>query len=247
MESWAIAELAVTCSSLLQYGDLTTILPAIQAFDRVRAISDDELVALWPLVVLRAAALMVSGQQQARIDPDNEYAVKNLDREWRIFEQATSVPLDVMTALVRSSVRPRGEQPVAAGHPLLHSDSRPVRLDLSTTSAELHGGVFLDEKAEALVAAKSLAGAEAAVAYVPFLQPRLTRTRLNSFDPPGHRRTRSRAVHHDAARTPRAVGCRHRAAQRSPAAIHAADGLTLWLSGPDLATRAGRRSRSRRT
>ena len=36
MESWAIAELAVTCSSLLQYGDLTTILPAIQAFDRVR-------------------------------------------------------------------------------------------------------------------------------------------------------------------------------------------------------------------
>ena len=233
MESWAIAELAVTCSSLLQYGDLTTILPAIQAFDRIRAISDDELVALWPLVVLRAAALMVSGQQQAHIDPDNEYAVKNLDREWRIFEQATSVPLDVMTALVRSSVRSRSERPVVAGHPLLHSDSQPVRLDLSTTSAELHGGVFLDERAESLVAAKVLAGDQATVAYVPFLQPRLTRTRLNSFDSPA---TVGLGVELFSTeplelRAPwDAVIERHSDA----VAFHAADGPTLWLSGPDL-------------
>ncbi len=238
MESWAIAELAVTCSSLLQYGDLTTILPAIQAFDRIRAISDDELVALWPLVVLRAAALMVSGQQQAHIDPDNEYAVKNLDREWRIFEQATSVPLDVMTALVRSSVRSRSERPVVAGHPLLHSDSQPVRLDLSTTSAELHGGAFLDERAESAVAAKILAGDQATVAYVPFLQPRLTRTRLNSFDSPA---TVGLGVELFSAeplelRAPwDAVIERHSDA----AAFHAADGLTLWLSGPGLETVPG--------
>ena len=48
MRSWGIAELAVTCSSLLPYagGDLSVLLPAIRAFHEVRPITDDELSAL---------------------------------------------------------------------------------------------------------------------------------------------------------------------------------------------------------
>jgi len=234
MESWAIAELAVTCSSVVQYADdPAAILPAVRAFDRIRPISDDELVALWPLVVLRAASLMVSGQHQARIDPDNRYAAGNLDREWRIFERATAVPLDVMTELIRAAVRPRAPRGAAAGVPLLSGVGVPVRLDLSTTSGDLHNGVFLDDDAESAIAARVLATTGAAVAYVPFLQARLTRTRLNSYDAPA------------------AVGLGIDIFTREPlelqapwdaivertgevVALHGADGLTVWLSGSGL-------------
>lgn len=177
MRSWGIGELAVTCSSLLPYAgaDLSVLLPAIRAFDEVRPIADDELTALWPLIVLRAASLMVSGRHQASIDSANQYATGNLDHEWRIFEVATGVPLDVMTELMRSAIRPPVAPPVAAGRPVVAGGSR-VALDLSTTSPALHGGLFLEDGVEARLAP--------AGAFVPFLQPRLTRTRLNSATPP---------------------------------------------------------------
>ena len=86
----------MTLSSLLATAGERPV-PAAAGGARVRPgppLSDAELAALWPLVVLRAASLMVSGQHQASIDSDNDYATENLDREWRIFEVATSVPLD---------------------------------------------------------------------------------------------------------------------------------------------------------
>lgn len=185
-ESWAIAELAVTCSSLLWYaeGDLTTILPAVRAFDRVRPVSDDELSALWPLIVLRAAALMVSGRHQACVDGGNAYAAANLDREWRIFERSVSVPVAVGTELVRSSVRPPGPRPAVRGRPLLSAPRGAVRLDLSVTSPGLHGGRFLEDEAVPRLAAEALARTGSAVAYVPYLRPRLTRTVLNAPEAP---------------------------------------------------------------
>src|ERR1700741_1429313 len=120
MRSWGIAELAVTCSSLLPYadGDLSVLLPAIRAFDEVRPITDDEVHALWPLVVLRAAALMVSGRHQVSIEGANRYAVDNLHLEWRIFEAATAVTIDVMTELIRSALRAPTARPVADGLPV---------------------------------------------------------------------------------------------------------------------------------
>jgi 4-aminobutyrate aminotransferase-like enzyme/Ser/Thr protein kinase RdoA (MazF antagonist) len=185
-ESWAIAELAVTCSSLLWYaeGDLTAILPAVRAFDHVRPVSDDELSALWPLIVLRAAALMVSGRQQASVDGGNAYAAANLDREWRIFERSVSVPIAVGTELVRSSVRPPGPRPAVRGRPLLSAPGGVVRLDLSVTSPGLHGGRFLEDGAVPRLAAEALARTGSAVAYVPYLRPRLTRTVLNTPEAP---------------------------------------------------------------
>ncbi len=181
--SWAISELAVTCSSLLPRadGDPTVVLPAIRAYDAVRPVSDDELSALWPLIVLRACSLLVSGQHQASIDTTNRYAAENLDREWRIFEVATSTPFRVMTELVRSSVRPPAPRPSVVAPPLFTERTcRP--LDLSPTSALLDDGRFLEPDAEARLAASTLSGGD--VAYVGFLQPRLTRTRLNASDTP---------------------------------------------------------------
>ncbi|MEU8635338.1 aminotransferase [Amycolatopsis sp. NPDC048633] len=177
--SWAIAELAVTCSSLLAYAgdDLPAVLPAIRAFDRVRPIADDELAALWPLVVLRAASLMVSGRHQASVDRDNRYAAGNLDHEWRIFEVATAVPIEVGTELVRSALRPATTLVAGTGQRIV-AERAAARLDLSPTSPGLHGGTFLEDDAEVRLAGAALE--HASLAYVPFRQPRLTRTRLGA-------------------------------------------------------------------
>ena len=180
--SWAVGELAVTLSSVLATAgeDLSRLLPAVRAFDRVRSLSDAELAALWPLTVLRAASLMVSGQHQASIDSDNDYATKNLDREWRIFEVATSVPLAVGTALLRSAVRPAVEATRVAGARLIEAPAR--ELDLSTTSDVLDGGAFLGDDAERRLLGAVAVGRD--VVRTRYLEPRLTRTALNSLTPP---------------------------------------------------------------
>jgi hypothetical protein len=50
--------------------------------------------------VLRAAVLVVSGEQQAAIDDGNEYVTGALAHERRLFERAMAVPAEVMTALI---------------------------------------------------------------------------------------------------------------------------------------------------
>ena len=55
---------------------------------------------LWPLVVLRAAVLVVSGEQQAAIDGVNDYVTGALEHERHLFDRATSVPAEVMTGLI---------------------------------------------------------------------------------------------------------------------------------------------------
>ena len=49
--------------------------------------------------------LIVSGAQQAALDADNAYVTAQSEDEWRMFEQATSVPIDVMTGAIHSWTR----------------------------------------------------------------------------------------------------------------------------------------------
>ena len=109
--SWAVSELAITVSSVLGHAgtDPTSVLPAIRAFHDIRPLTAAEVEALWPLLVLRTAVLIVSGAQQAALDPDNAYVTEQSDGEWRMFEQATSVPIDVMTALIQADLGLAGD------------------------------------------------------------------------------------------------------------------------------------------
>ena len=105
-DSWAVAELAITASCVLGHAgsDPTSVLPVIRAFNDIRPLSATEADALWPLLVLRTAVLIVSGAQQAALDPDNDYVTEQSDGEWRMFEQAISVPMDVMTAVIKADL-----------------------------------------------------------------------------------------------------------------------------------------------
>lgn len=177
--SWAVGELAVCLSSVLHHAGMEPhhVLPAVRGFHAVRPLAPEEAAALWPLVVLRAATLVVSGRQQAEVDGDNAYARAALADEWRIFEQAVSVPSAVMAGLVTDALglpaRPAPSLPV--GRPLvagLAPDSIAV-LDLSTDSDVLDHGSWLEAGTEERLAADLLARGTAAVA-TRYGRPRLT-------------------------------------------------------------------------
>ncbi|MNO56928.1 2,2-dialkylglycine decarboxylase [compost metagenome] len=106
VRTWRIADLSVTCAALLHHaeGDPLRILPAIQAYHAVNPLTLPELKALWPLIVARAAVLVLSGEQQVSIDPANSYSRDNLTHEWEIFDVATSVPFELMEAAIVQGV-----------------------------------------------------------------------------------------------------------------------------------------------
>ncbi|MBJ2263668.1 aminotransferase [Pseudomonas sp. So3.2b] len=106
VHTWRIADLSVTCAALLHHadGDPFAILPAIQACHALTPLQPQELQALWPLIVARAAVLVLSSEQQQRLDPDNSYLLKNAEHEWEIFHVATSVPFELMEAAIQACV-----------------------------------------------------------------------------------------------------------------------------------------------
>ncbi|MDT5075187.1 MAG: hypothetical protein QOH82_4507 [Mycobacterium sp.] len=188
-DTWAVSEVAVTLSSVLGHpgASPTSILPGIKAFHAVRPLSLAEADAIWPLLVLRTAVLIVSGAQQVVLDPDNEYLTNQSDDETRMFDQATSVPMDVMTAVIRAELG-FTEPPVAVhGEALIPGlDASSVRtLDLSATSE-----VF-DVASEGVAApafqnvlARSAVDDGATLVVTRFGEPNLTRAPLLSQDSP---------------------------------------------------------------
>ena len=173
--SWGVAELAVTISSVLHHsgGEPHTVLPAVRAFHERRPLSPAEVRALWPLVVLRGAVLVVSGEHQLAVDGDNDYAAAGIEREWRIFERATSIPLPVMTALVCDELGLDGESTDAAparvdGAPVsgllvAGVDGRVETLDLSIVANAADDGAWLEENLAERIARARLADGAAAV------------------------------------------------------------------------------------
>ncbi|MES5824579.1 aminotransferase [Streptomyces sp. RG80] len=182
--SWAVDELAVSLSSILHHDGIEPhhVLPAVRAFHAVRPLSAEEAEAVWPIVVLRGAVLVASGQHQDAVDEDNAYAKAGLDREWRIFEQATSLPLPVMTRLIRAAtgtadVPARTAQAGAPARPLLRDIATDdiTLLDLSTDADSMDHGAWTDAATEARLATSALADGAAAVA-TRYAHARLTRT-----------------------------------------------------------------------
>lgn len=96
---WRIAELAVCVSSMLHHEPERPLraLDTVAAFHADAPLTRDEAVAVWPLVVLRAALLVASGWRQLAIDGDNDYARERIEGEQAIFDAATAVPLAEMS------------------------------------------------------------------------------------------------------------------------------------------------------
>ncbi|BBY14600.1 aminotransferase [Mycolicibacterium litorale] len=180
-DTWAVSELAIAASSVLGHTgtEPVSILPAVRAFHAIRPLTAAELDALWPMVVLRTAVLIVSGAQQAELDPDNAYVTEQSDGEWRMFEQATSVPVDVMTAAIRADLGlASAPAEVGAAAPMLTGVGVEgvVTLDLSPTSDAYDGaftpGGWLPPDVEERFARRAVSDG-AALVVTRFGEPRL--------------------------------------------------------------------------
>ena len=184
--SWTVAELAVTVSAVLRHEGVepAAAMPAIAAFHAVRPLSPAEVEALWPLVVLRAAVLVVSGVHQSTIDADNSYASDALEHEWRIFERATDLPAEVMTAQIRDALGlADGCEQITGEVPLIAGPDGVVSLDLTTESDAMDGGAWCEPDCEERLARAALADGASVVVTV-FGQPRLTRSAILSETSP---------------------------------------------------------------
>jgi 4-aminobutyrate aminotransferase-like enzyme/Ser/Thr protein kinase RdoA (MazF antagonist) len=181
-DTWAVSELAVGLSSVLGHpgASPTSILPGVKAFHAIRPLSRAEADAVWPLVVLRAAVLIASGAQQATLDPDNAYLTEQSDAEARMFELATSLPIDVMPGVIRHALGLVDPPAALTGLPLVadvSADAIAV-LDLSSTSNlfddAFEPGGWLPPGVENRFADEAVRAGAALVA-TGFGRPRLTR------------------------------------------------------------------------
>ena len=175
---WRVAEIAVTVSSVLHHqpGRPLDALPAIAAFNQLVPLSEAEIRALWPLVVLRGAVLVVSGEHQVALEEGNDYARERMAHEWRLFEEACSLtPVEAEEAIRAALGQPLPATPTPAARllPSLTTDTAEyVRLD--SESPHLHRGAWLEPGIEARLAGELTdAGRFAVFAYG---EPRLTRT-----------------------------------------------------------------------
>ncbi|WP_101952518.1 aminotransferase [Mycobacterium sp. 3519A] len=184
-DTWAVADLAITASSVLGHvgSEPVSILPAVRAFHAIRPLTGAEVQALWPLLVLRAAVLIVSGAQQTSLDPDNPYLADQAGSEWRMFEQATSIPIDVMTEVIKADLGFAASPPPLRGSLLDVDPSAVTTLDLGTTS-DVYDFAFTDDGSLRPDVEDELARAGAGVVVTRYGEAQLSRTvRLSQQSP----------------------------------------------------------------
>ena len=143
--TWLAAELAVTIAADA-FHDLAHPLQLAREVARgflpLLPLRPAELAAVWPMVVARSAAVAVSGDQQAALEPDNAYVNATRDDEWAALEAVAAVPY----ALAHEVLREAAGLPPAA-RPLVKLAMAPIfeprpdasAIDLSTLSDALPG------------------------------------------------------------------------------------------------------------
>ncbi|MGY2293403.1 aminotransferase [Pseudomonas sp. SDO528_S397] len=183
VHTWRIADLSVTCAALLHHakGDPFAILPAIQAYHAVNPLQREELQVLWPLIVARAVVLVLSSEQQRRLDPHNAYLLKNAEHEWDIFHVATSVPFELMEAAILNELPPLASDGFAPLLPGLVGREFAL-IDLGVLSPHLQAGNW--EQAGIDQRLLQEAAAVHGLAASRYGQYRLSRTRPDSAEEP---------------------------------------------------------------
>lgn len=178
---WRVAELAATCAAILMRGDDPGLMLAtVRAFATHVPLTGDELAALFPLVVLRTAVLVVCNHEQSTLDGEdggndggNDYVGERRAAEWRSFRVATSWDADELEVLVRAAAGDVHE-PVDVGR-LLPAGCVPAVVDLSPVSPELDEGAWLvDGTEERILRAAAGHGGAATTRWGEY---RLTRAR----------------------------------------------------------------------
>ena len=144
--TWLAADLAVVIAAD-SFHDLDAPLQLARDVARgylaLVPLEPAELAAVWPMVVARAAAVAVSGDQQGALEPDNTYVNATRDEEWAAFEAVAAVPFALAEEVLREAAglgpARRVALPANVVRPVDVVAERVRVLDLSTTSEALTG------------------------------------------------------------------------------------------------------------
>ena len=238
--TWLAAELAVTLAADAYHAldaPLQAAREVARGFLPLRPLTEPELAGVWPMVVARAAAVAISGDQQAALDPDNAYVAGVRDGEWAALEAVAGVPFPLAEEVFREAagLGPRHvlATPAVAVPPVSGIHGAPV-LDLSTTSDELPADATGSPAASAAVVQ-----AAGAISIGRWGEARLADTRLDSMAEPEtiHLGVDVFAAGGTAVMAPVAGVARRRATGASIAA----DGFDLILDGVEAEVDEGRR------
>ena len=149
LRSYRVGELAVAVAAVagasedpaVAIGDLTG------GFHDALPLTDDELTALFPLVLGRAAASALGGALQGVLEPDNRYVVDSTEISWARLAVLLAVPRELAEAVSRAAC---GLEPHPGAAPLRRFLSpapvvetggrRPVPVDLGAGSEALAEG-----------------------------------------------------------------------------------------------------------
>src|SRR5262249_31366389 len=82
---------------------LQGIADVVSAFHAELPLTEEELAAVFPLVLARCAACAVSTSQQAEVDPDNAYANDLIDIDWCNLEATAAIPPALADAAIRAA------------------------------------------------------------------------------------------------------------------------------------------------
>ncbi len=155
--TWLAAELAVTIAADAFHALEAPVQAArevARGFLAVQPLTEPELAALWPMAVARAAAVAISGDQQAALDPDNAYVASVRDGEWAALEAVAAVPFALAEEAFREAAglgpARAASVPAIVVPPINGLAGAPV-LDLSTATDALPSRATGDASAVAPV------------------------------------------------------------------------------------------------
>ncbi|MGO4300810.1 aminotransferase [Leifsonia sp. RAF41] len=179
-DGWLVAELAATVTSALHHipDEPLAVLDVVEGFHSEAPLDDADLAALWPLVVLRGAVLVVSGEQQVALEADNVYAAENRAHEWVAFDTARRLDAEEVETLIRAHLAGAARPGTPGLGRLVDLTSTAHNLaDLSVTSRDLDAGAWLRENAEDAVLTRICR--EHGHAITRYGEARLTRSRTD--------------------------------------------------------------------
>jgi hypothetical protein len=147
--TWLVGDLAIAITPLLIHQDrdvLDYVMSIVQGFHRVTALTDEELRALWPLIVMRSILLYVSVSYLLQENPENDYLQEEVVLNKQVMEKCLKIHPKYAEIAIRRAI---GEREIARdieGNLLAASDKTSLKrniVDISVFSPVYEAGNWL--------------------------------------------------------------------------------------------------------
>lgn len=138
LNTWIVSDVAVAAVSLVVHDlerPVHVVSEIAKGFHSAYPLTEAEAGALWPMVIARAAACCVSSEQQALMEPHNDYAQESRESDWRIWDAIRFIPWSLARAVIQHhlGLRPRVEVDTSSWAPVVQLPADVPILDQSVT------------------------------------------------------------------------------------------------------------------